>query len=77
MIEYLHKFERIVASTLIVILVVMFFLTLTERGWILIQYLLKQPLFIFEIRELLEIFAFVSSCSSFLNCEITSNVIIL
>ena len=56
MIYYLKKFERIVTGTLIVMLAVVVILALIELGWILIQDVLKPPIFILEIDDLLEIF---------------------
>jgi uncharacterized membrane protein (DUF373 family) len=56
MIDYLKKFERIVTGTLIVMLAVVVVLALIELGWILIQDVLKPPIFILEIDDLLDIF---------------------
>jgi uncharacterized membrane protein (DUF373 family) len=56
MIKYLHKFERIVIATLILMLVVVVLLSLVELGWVLIRDISKPPIFILEIRELLELF---------------------
>jgi uncharacterized membrane protein (DUF373 family) len=56
MIDYLKKFERIVTGVLIVMLAIVVVLALIELGWILIQDILKPPLFILEINDLLEIF---------------------
>lgn len=58
MIDNLKKFERIVTGALLVMLVVVVALALIELAWIIIQDVMKPPLFILEIRDLLEIFGF-------------------
>jgi len=57
MIEYLHKFERIVVATLILMLALVILLSVVELGWVLIRDISKPPMFILEIHELLELFA--------------------
>lgn len=56
MIDYLKKFERIVTGTLLVMLAAVIALALLDLGWILIQDMLKPPLFILDLGDLLEIF---------------------
>ena len=56
MIEYLHKFERIVIATLILMLALVILLSVVELGWVLITDIITPPVFILEIRELLELF---------------------
>ena len=56
MIKYLHKFERIVIATLILMLAVVILLSMVELGWVLITDIITPPVFILEIRELLELF---------------------
>ena len=56
MIDYLKKFERIVTGTLIVMLAVVVILSVIDLGWFLIQGVLKPPLFILEVGDLLRIF---------------------
>ena len=58
MIDYLKKFERIVTGMLIMMLAVVIVLALLELGWLLIQDILKPPLFILAVKDLLEIFGF-------------------
>lgn len=58
MITYLKKFERIITGVLIVLLAVVVALALIELGWMLIQDVLKPPVFILEIEDLLDIFGF-------------------
>jgi len=58
MIDCLKKFERIVIGALIVMLAVVIVLALIELVWILVQDVLKPPVFILEIKDLLEIFGF-------------------
>ena len=56
MIDYLHKFERIVIATLILMLALVILLSVVELGWVLITDIITPPVFILEIRELLELF---------------------
>jgi uncharacterized membrane protein (DUF373 family) len=56
MIEYLHKFERVVVATLILMLVLVILLSVVELGWVLVKDISKPPIFILEIHELLELF---------------------
>jgi uncharacterized membrane protein (DUF373 family) len=56
MIKYLHKFERIVIAALILMLALVILLSVLELGWVLIRDISKPPIFILEIRELLELF---------------------
>lgn len=58
MIKYLKKFERFVTGVLIVMMVVVIALALIELGWMLIKDVLKPPILILEIQDLLEIFGF-------------------
>jgi len=58
MIDYLKKFERIVTGVLLVMLAAVVALALIELAWIIIQDVIKPPLFILEIQDLLEIFGF-------------------
>ena len=56
MIDYLHKFERAVIGTLILMLALVILLSVVELGWVLISDIITPPVFILEIRELLELF---------------------
>ncbi len=56
MIELLKKFERIITGTLLLMLALVIVLAMVELGWLLIQDILKPPLFILEVDDLLEIF---------------------
>ena len=56
MIDYLHKFERIVIATLILMLALVILLSVVELGWVLVKDIITPPVFILEIRELLELF---------------------
>ena len=58
MIDYLKKFERIVTGALLVMLSVVVVLALIDLVWLLIRDMLKPPLFILEVGDLLEIFGF-------------------
>ncbi len=56
MIDFLKKFESIVTAALIVLLAAVIVLALVDLAWLLIQDILKPPLFILEIGDLLELF---------------------
>lgn len=56
MMEYLRKFERVVVAILILMLALVVLLSVTELGWVLVKDIIKPPLFILEIHELLELF---------------------
>jgi uncharacterized membrane protein (DUF373 family) len=56
MVEYLKKFERVVIATLILMLALVILLSVVELGWVLIADIITPPIFILEIRELLELF---------------------
>lgn len=56
MIDYLHKFERIVIAALILMLALVILLSVIELGWVLIMDIITPPVFILEIRQLLELF---------------------
>ncbi|MGB3212200.1 MAG: phosphate-starvation-inducible PsiE family protein [Desulforhopalus sp.] len=56
MIDLLKKFERIVTGVLLVMLALVIVLALVELIWLLAQDILKPPLFILEVGDLLEIF---------------------
>ena len=58
MIDFLKKFEHIVTALLVVLLAVVIVLALIDLVWLLVQDILKPPLFILEIGDLLEIFGF-------------------
>ena len=58
MIDLLKKFERIVTATLLIMLALVIVLALIDLGWLLVQVILKPPLFILEVADLLEIFGF-------------------
>ncbi len=58
MIDYLKKFERVVTGALLVMLSVVVVLALIDLAWLLIRDMLKPPLFILEVGDLLEIFGF-------------------
>lgn len=56
MIDLLKKFERLVTGTLLVMLALVIVLALVEVGWLLVQDILKPPLFILEVEDLLDLF---------------------
>lgn len=56
MITFLKKFEHIVTGVLIVLLSIVIVLSLIELCWILYQDVMKPPILILEVQELLELF---------------------
>ena len=58
MIEYIKKFERYIVVALIVMMVLVILISTVELGWIIIQDLMRPPMFFLEIDDLLEIFGF-------------------
>lgn len=50
------KIERIMILALIVMMTIVLFLAIIELGWILAIDIISEPIFILEIRELLDIF---------------------
>lgn len=58
MVTFLNKFERFVTGTLIVMLVVVVVISLFDLGWFLVRDILKPPIFVIEVGDLLEIFGF-------------------
>lgn len=54
--EYLKKFEKIIITSLIVMMTIVVFLSTVELGWIIIKDIMTPPVFLLEIAELLEIF---------------------
>lgn len=56
MINILKKFERFVTGVLLVLLALVIILALVELGWLLVKDVLKPPVFILEVDDLLDIF---------------------
>lgn len=56
MINLLKKFERIVTGVLLVMLALVIVLAMIELGWLLSKDIMKPPIFILEVEDLLEIF---------------------
>lgn len=54
--KYLEKVERLVVSSLLVMMVSVVFLSTVELGWIIIKDIITPPVFLLEIDELLDIF---------------------
>ena len=54
----LKKFENVIVTALIVMMIIVVLVSTIELGWIIIKDLLNSPLFFLEISELLEIFGF-------------------
>jgi uncharacterized membrane protein (DUF373 family) len=54
--KYLEKVERLVVSSLLVMMVSVVFLSTVELGWIIIKDIITPPAFLLEINELLDIF---------------------
>ncbi len=56
MIDILRKFERFVTGALLIMLALVIVLALIEVGWLLVKDIMKPPIFILEVEDLLEIF---------------------
>jgi len=54
--KYLEKVERLVVSSLLVMMVLVVFLSTVELGWIIIKDIITPPVFLLDINELLDIF---------------------
>jgi len=54
--KYLEKVERLVVSSLLVMMVSVVFLSTVELGWIIIKDIITPPVFLLEVNELLDIF---------------------
>lgn len=55
---FLKKFEYVIISSLIAMMVIVVVLTTVELGWIIIRDIITPPIILLEIDELLEIFGF-------------------
>ncbi len=58
MIELLKKFERYILDALIIMLAFVILVATIELGWIIVKDLMRPPVFLLEITDLLEIFGF-------------------
>lgn len=56
--EFLKRFENVIVHALIGMMMIVIFLATLELGWIIIKDILRPPLFLLEIRDLVEIFGF-------------------
>ncbi len=56
MLTFLKKFERMIVTTLIVMMVVTILLATIELGWLIINDIITPPVILLEIDELLDIF---------------------
>ena len=56
MLTFLKKFERIIITTLTVMMVVTISLATIELGWLIIKDIISPPIILLEIDELLDIF---------------------
>lgn len=54
--KYLEKVERLVVSSLLVMMVSVVFLSTVELGWIITKDIITPPVFLLDINELLDIF---------------------
>jgi uncharacterized membrane protein (DUF373 family) len=54
--DYAKKFENLVITTLMGMMMLVVFLAMVELGWILINNIISPPLFFLDIDELLDIF---------------------
>ena len=56
MLSLLKKFERIIVTTLIVMMAVTILLATVELAWLIIKDVITPPIILLEINELLDIF---------------------
>jgi uncharacterized membrane protein (DUF373 family) len=56
MLTFLKKFERIIVSTLLVMMAVTILLATVELAWLIIKDVITPPIILLEINELLDIF---------------------
>lgn len=56
--HYLKAFERFVITVLVVMMLVVLVLAVFELGWLLVHDILKPPVFLLDISELLGLFGF-------------------
>ena len=56
MLSLIKKFERIIVTTLIVMMAVTILLATVELGWLIIKDVITPPIILLEINELLDIF---------------------
>jgi uncharacterized membrane protein (DUF373 family) len=56
MLSLIKKFERIIVTTLIVMMAVTILLATVELGWLIIKDIITPPIILLEIHELLDIF---------------------
>ena len=56
MLDYLKKFEKGIAYTLIGLMALVLLLTTFELGWLILQDIFSPPLFLLDTNELLDIF---------------------
>jgi uncharacterized membrane protein (DUF373 family) len=58
MVPLIEKLEKIILSTLIVMIAIVIIVSTVELGWIIVKDLMKPPVFLLEIADLKEIFGF-------------------
>ena len=58
MIDLLKKFERYIIDALILMLAFVILVATVELGWIIVKDMMRPPVFMLEITDLLEIFGF-------------------
>ena len=56
MLKQLKRFEKLIVSSLIIMMFLVLFLATIELGWIIIKDIITPPIVLLEINELLEIF---------------------
>ena len=56
MLLFLKKIERVIVSALLVMMVITVFLATIEVGWILVNDVITEPMFLLEVEELLDLF---------------------
>lgn len=56
MLPFLKKIERVIVSALLIMMVITVFLATIEVGWILVNDVITEPMFLLEVEELLDLF---------------------
>lgn len=54
--KYLEKIERVIVLSLLIMMVLVVFLSTVDLAWIIVKDIITPPVFLLEIKELLDIF---------------------
>ena len=56
MLDILKKFEKVITTTLVVLMAIVVLMATIELGWIIVKDIITPPVFLLDIPELLDIF---------------------